>query len=133
MKVFPKDIYDMKKTETVGGLKITTPSKTNTAGAMTKKQQVRRLMAQGAINKAWANGMFPSTDDVPDDFIPPDYAPDAMSILDEQRAVLRGHNEGKAKQIAAEKQANRLAADEKVAARVEADKDTRDDIERAPE
>ena len=129
-KRFPANHYDME--DSVGGLSIKEPSKTNTAGAMTKKQQIRRLMAQGQVNAAWANSMFPSDETIPDDFIPPDYAPDAMSVLDEQRAILRGHNEGKARQIAAEKQLEREEADIKNAQRVEADKDTRDDKERPP-
>ena len=133
MKHFPANIYDMKKTDSVGGLTITQPSKTNRAGAMTKKQQIKRLMAQGQINAAWANGMFPGDGDIPDDFVPPDYQPDQMAVLDEARAVVKGHNEGAARAIAKKKMDERGAADDIKAQHHEADKDTRDQVERAPD
>lgn len=133
MKKFPADAYAMKKADSVGGLTITEPSKTNRAGAMTKKQQIQRLMAQGKINRAWRNGMFPGDGDIPDDFVPPDYSPDEMAVLDEQRAIVAGKNAGEARIEAKRKMDERGAADDIKAQHVEADKDTRDDIERVPE
>lgn len=123
---------DYSLTEYDLGTENNLPSATNAAGAMTKKQQVMRLMAQGQVNRAWANSMFPHDAEVPDDFIPPDYVPDTMSLIDESRAILRGKNAGEARKEAADKQKLRGPADDIVAQHADADRATNDTIERVP-
>lgn len=74
-----------------------------TAGYMSARQQIERLIAAGTINAAWKKAHFPPETDVPEDFVPPDYAPSELDIIDEARAVIAGKTRAQARKDAYEK------------------------------
>lgn len=83
-----------------------------TAGYMTAQQQVQRLLAAGKLSDAWRKAHFPPDTDIPDDFVPPDYAPTELEILDEARMVVAGKTRAQARKEISEREKETVEAPE---------------------
>jgi hypothetical protein len=100
------------------------PSETETAGAMTMKQQIDRLRAAQIVQGNWRREKYPPVETLPDDFWPPEYGVDRMDAVDAARRVLRGVNVAKARQEAVDaRKAKEAAAAEAAAAAAKAVKE----------
>lgn len=86
------------------------PSETETAGAMTMKQQIDRLRAASIVQGNWRRSKYPPAETLPDDFVPPEYGMDAMDAVDAARRVVNGMQVAKARQEAVDARKAREAA-----------------------
>ena len=57
---------------------------------MTLRQQIERALAAGVLQENWRRAHFPADFDVPDDYWPPDYAPEEQDIMAEYQYVVDG-------------------------------------------
>ena len=75
-------------------------SVTETAGAMTMKQQIDRLRAAQIVQGHWKREKYPTAEELPDDFWPPEYGSDEMDAIMASRKVLNGMQKAQARQEA---------------------------------
>ena len=84
------------------------PTIVETRGYMTLRQQIERALAAGILQERWRREHFPPDIDIPDDFMPPDYAPDEQDLYAEYQLIIDGRTRAQARLEHAE----RLKAEE---------------------
>lgn len=77
-------------------------SKVEDRAWLSNKAQIDRLMAAGLMQQHWETAHFAEIAEVPDDYVPPNYAPTELEILAEARAILAGKTAAEARKAVAE-------------------------------